>query len=261
VPLSAAATVAQPPPTPGSPTPVDAGPADAGSTATPRRDSDALAELRSGAEPLAMVMSRLIRLWTPDLQLPAGQNVCQALSRARLECFRSSGAWADLEQIDRPAILTLNLGAGDPLYVLLTGIDGNEALLEGAQGTQRFRLDQLDSLWTGEYLLLWQHMIEPLAIGPQVRGSAVLWLRRQLALANGQSLAAHASERYDTPLANQVRKFQSTHGLEADGYVGIRTLIALAAVSPSPGTPTLAPPVAPATATPAPAASSAGVQP
>jgi general secretion pathway protein A len=201
--------------------------------------SDLLGSLQRSAEPLPRVLSRLIRLWNSQLTIPAGENVCQALSHVRIGCYRSIGGWSDLEQINRPAVLTLNLGGGELMYVVLRALGPDYAVLEGSEGAQRYRLDDLDNLWTGEFLLLWQHDIDATQIGPQTRGAPVIWLRRQLALAAGEKLASGASDRYDAHLADAVRQFQTSHGLVTDGVAGIRTLIALSDVNRAPGTPLL----------------------
>src|SRR3546814_9896226 len=83
--------------------------------------------LEATTEALGVVMSRLIREWDQQLVIPHGQNVCAALQHARLECYRSSGTWADLGQMNRPAILTLNLPDQGRQYFLLTALDTSSA--------------------------------------------------------------------------------------------------------------------------------------
>ncbi len=205
--------------------------------------SEQLALLQRSSEPLVAVLGRLIRTWDNQLVIPAGQNICSALAHDKLGCYRATGTWADLEQINHPAILTLNLGDGQPTYVLLRALGTGYALIDGPEGTHRFPLDGLDALWTGEFLLLWHQSIDAQFIGPQTKGTSVVWLRRQLSLATGRRLPNMTSPRYDNVLSERVRQFQISHGLAADGVAGIRTLIALSELDRGPQTPVLnAPP-------------------
>lgn len=195
--------------------------------------------LRAAAQPLPVIMSRLVGLWRPQLKLARGENVCRQLSREGLECYRSTGRWADLRQMDRPAILTLSLDSGETQYVLLRHLDGDMALLESNGLPLRMPLDQLDPLWRGEFLLLWLRETDETTIGPQTRGYPVMWLRQRLAAAAKRPPEVPISERWDPGLREAVRRFQTAHGLDADGLAGIRTLIALSSVTLAPGTPVL----------------------
>ena len=205
--------------------------------------SEQLVLLQRSSEPLAAVLSRLIRTWDNQLVVAAGQNICSTLAHKQLGCYRTNGTWSDLEQINRPAILTLNLGDGQPTYVLLRALGTGYALIDGPDGTHRFPLDGLDTLWTGEFLLLWHQPVDAQFIGPQTRGEPIVWLRKQLGVATGHKLANPSSTRFDSALSDRIRQFQTSHGLAADGVAGVRTLIALADLDRGPQTPLLnAPP-------------------
>src|SRR3546814_5981748 len=101
-------------------------------------------------------MSRLIREWDQQLVIPHGQNVCASLQHARLECYRSSGTWADLGQMNRPAILTLNLPEQGWQYFLMTALDTSRASFATVLGPVHVPLASLDGVWTGEFLVLWR---------------------------------------------------------------------------------------------------------
>jgi general secretion pathway protein A len=199
----------------------------------------ALNDARQAAEPLPGVMNRLVRLWDSSIAIPAGTNVCDTLAQLHLACYRSVGGWGDLEQINRPAILTLNLGGAQPLYALLRELGDDYAVLDAADGPHRYRLDELDTLWTGEFLLLWHNDFDTVRIDAQSRGPDVVRLRRRLAQVEGTRLPAEASDHYDAHLISQVRHFQNSRGLSPDGTAGVRTLIALSDLLRAPGTPLL----------------------
>src|SRR3546814_16467493 len=85
-------------------------------------------------------------------------DVCSSdlLQHARLECYRSSGTWADLGQMNRPAILTLNLPEQVRQYFLMTELDTSSASFATVLGPVSVPLASLDGVWTGEFLVLWR---------------------------------------------------------------------------------------------------------
>ena len=195
--------------------------------------------LRVSAEPLPAVMARLIGLWQPQLSIPRGENVCSSLTRNGLDCYKGTAHWDDLRQMNRPAILTLTQDDGRRQFVLLRQLAGEVAMLDTANGMLRIPLAQLDPLWNGEFLLLWQRQTPETAIGPQSSGDAVVWLRRALASAEGKILDGPLPTNFGPELRAQLTRFQAARGLDADGIAGTRTLIALADLEHKPGTPTL----------------------
>lgn len=186
-----------------------------------------LTTLLQSSQSLPVVMSRLIRLWDRDIVLPAGANVCRELSQRKLECYKSTGEWADLRTMNRPALLSLTTGRGEQQHVLLRGLTANFASIETGRGAISVPLDQIDALWTGEFLLLWRREVADSYLAQGSRGPSVVWLRTRLAELDGGKPNAPVSDRFDADLAQQLKKFQSAHELEADGVLGIRTLIAL----------------------------------
>lgn len=196
-----------------------------------------LTTLLQSTQPLPLVISHLIRLWNSEIRIPRGQNVCAELKLHALECFKSNGEWGDLRQMKRPAVLSLSTGRGDLQHVLLTGLTDTVATLDSAQGALKVRLEDLDALWTGEFLLLWKRGTLETFIGPGAIGPPVLWLRHRLAEIDGRSAQPPLSTRFDEDLRQQLASFQGREGLDADGVAGVRTLIRLG--EGLPGTPTL----------------------
>lgn len=201
-----------------------------------------LTTLLQSSQSLPVVMSRLIRLWDRDIVLPSGANVCRELSQRKLECYKSTGEWADLRTMNRPALLSLTTGRGEQQHVLLRGLTANFASIETGRGAISVPLDQIDALWTGEFLLLWRREVADTYLTQGSRGASVVWLRTRLAELAGGKPSSPVSDRFDADLAQQLKKFQSAHELEADGVLGIRTLIALGDHSAEP--PMLAKPAA-----------------
>jgi len=200
-----------------------------------------LDELLRAAQPLPMVLASLIQVWNAHPQVGAGENVCQALAREKLGCYKSLGDWRDLRLLDRPAILTLSSGRGGTQHVLLRELGADTALLETAGGPLQMNLDQIGLLWTGEFLLLWRQDTEESFIGPQTQGASIVWLRQRLAEAENRALATPVPNVFDDALRQALLRFQTAQGLDRDGLAGPRTLIVLSNLKPQAGTPTLQP--------------------
>ena len=140
--------------------------------------------------------------------------------------MRKTGDIASLRSFNRPAVITLMNAAQQPVYVTLTDMDTQSAVLKSGEEEQTILLSDLESRWQGEYTLLWRMppgvngMIKPGTQGPDV-----IWLANQLAALNGQAQSTDGSMVYDDVLMNQVKAFQARAGLVADGVAGEQTLI------------------------------------
>ncbi|MGH8443305.1 MAG: ExeA family protein, partial [Nevskiaceae bacterium] len=146
---SVAVAVASPAPAVAEPTPVAV-------AAMPEpAPPPTLDSLLRAAQPLPVVLSRLLAVWSANPQVRAGENVCQALAREQIGCYKSLGGWDDLRRLNRPSILTLSSGRGGVQHVLLRELGADQAVLDTAGGPLRLSLAQIDLLWTGEFLLLW----------------------------------------------------------------------------------------------------------
>lgn len=203
--------------------------------ADPAADTHAL---EATTEALGAVMSRLIRAWDSELVIPHGQNVCAALQHVHLECYRSTGTWADLGQMNRPAVLTLNLPELGKQYFLMTALDADSASFATALGPVRVPLASLDGIWTSEFLLLWRRGTVETRIAPKARGPDIGYLWQRLAALDGIAAPSPLPSRFDRRLNDALLAFQRSRGLVPDGIAGIRTLIALGDGLPQ--TPTLA---------------------
>jgi general secretion pathway protein A len=196
-------------------------------------------QLLRAAQPLPVVLGGLVQVWGARPRVAPGENLCQALAREKLACFKGLGDWNDLRLLDRPAILTLSSGRGGVQHALLRELRAEDARLDTAAGPMELGLDQIGLLWTGEFLMLWRRETDDAVIGPQTQGASIVWLRQRLAAAEGRKLAAPVSGEFNEDLRQQLLRFQTAHGLERDGLAGARTLIVLSNLRPLPGTPTL----------------------
>ncbi len=226
VPAPATTTTAAAPPAP-APVPVTPPPAPApASKLVP--NSAALSEATA---PLNEQMLRLGRIWLPGFKANRAEPPCRGLHRSRLECLRGSGEWSELAAMNAPAILTLSMGKNDVRYVLLRALGKDSATLLGPKGPQQIATKQLDSLWTGEYLVVWKRETDELTIGPETRGEPILWLRQRLAQRLGAPVGNIDNLLWDLELKTAVQHFQTANGIRPDGIAGARTLMALASGS------------------------------
>jgi general secretion pathway protein A len=239
-PVAEAQPEPEPAPAPAeTPPPAPAAAAAAGAAAV--NPAITLDDLLRAAQPLPVVLAALVEIWHAQPRVNLGENVCQALSRERIGCYKSLGTWADLRVLNRPAILTLSSGRGGTQHVLLRELADGTALLETGAGPLRVPLDQVGLLWTGEFLMLWKRETSDAFIGPQTRGDSIVWLRERLAEAERRELQAPLVSSFDDDLREQLLRFQMKHGLDRDGLAGPRTLIVLSNLKAPPGTPTLRP--------------------
>jgi general secretion pathway protein A len=101
-------------------------------------------------------------------------------------------------------------------------------------------LAALDSLWSGDYLLIWQPPpMGATVIRPGSSGEAVRWLRKLLAQVPDLGFTDNGSGRFDSSVKSAVQRFQTQAGLEVDGLAGPRTLIRLTNAVDMPGLPDL----------------------
>lgn len=199
-----------------------------------------LVALLESAPQSSQAMTQLLHLWGENMNVTAGVYPCEALKSRNLHCLSGQTDWSTLRNYNRPAVLHLIGVNGQTRQVLLSALQQEEAAIDLGQGPVTVTLDQLDPLWTGEYLLLWRPPIKQSLIGPDSRGDEVIWLRRQLTFAESGVLPSGAlSDRFDTKLEQMVRRFQQQNQLEVDGLVGAKTLLLINNIAPSQDTPLL----------------------
>lgn len=167
----------------------------------------------------------LLATWgvTTDAELPGA--LCAVATDNGLACSRGRGTWNNLRVLGRPVLLELRVD-GQTRTVLLTGLTSASATLWQAGESFEISLLELDERWLGDYLLLWRPPADPgTSLRTGDRGPAVAWLRDALARWSGDAPSTTGDPGYfDVALADQVREFQFSLGLDVDGVAGERTL-------------------------------------
>jgi len=151
---------------------------------------------------------------------------CESLPAAQVQCFSRNTSLALIRQLDRPAILTLDVASGQPSYALLTGLGADSATLRAGDSEQTVTLVALAARWQGDYATLWR---PPPAFAGRLAdgqgGPVVQWVAQQLAKADGQGVPPRAV--LDAAMKARVRAFQQAQGLPADGRPGPLTFMQL----------------------------------
>jgi len=160
------------------------------------------------------------------LELGRGDPCTQAPAQ-QVQCFRGRGGLAQIRQLDRPSILTLQGEHGEQGYAILIGLGPEVVTLQVDQQMLTVSLAQLSGIWRGEFATLWR---APAGyrnkILPGQRGPAVDWLATRLAELDGHT-AAPAGRPYGPELQSLVHAFQLSHGLQPDGIAGATTFMAI----------------------------------
>jgi len=153
---------------------------------------------------------------------------CPGEPVAGLACYRDTvRTWDALQGYDRPLVLELVTPERFRAAALLLAIEGQRARLATGDAIEVVPLAELTPLWSGEFYLLWQPpsgFDGPLSLGDE--GPAVAEVARMLARLDGQARPL-SDGRFNQALQARVRLFQESNRLEADGVVGVRTLLKL----------------------------------
>jgi len=219
-------------------TPAIAAPTAVAAPATPAIDQ--LLAQNANDTTTEAALARLFARWNISYAPNRGRG-CEQATAQGLECLFQKGSWAQLQTLNRPAILTLTDDVGGTHQVLLVSLNDETATIELGNETQELPIAAISRYWFGDFLLLWR---PPLAVakslGPGMRGAEVRWLRENLRAAQGLPEAKPASNYYDEELTRLVQDFQRQHRLNADGVAGVQTQIVLDTVLNPKGSPTLA---------------------
>jgi general secretion pathway protein A len=155
---------------------------------------------------------------------PGEGDVCQAVRRQQLQCYKSGTATLGLiRQLDRPGILTLRDGRNRTVYAVLVGLGKDDATLRAGGRAITVSLHALADYWRGEFATFWR---TPPGyegtIGDGSGGPMAQWLAAQLAALRGETQGTPAAA-----LRARIYAFQMAQGLTPDGIAGPVTLMAL----------------------------------
>jgi general secretion pathway protein A len=186
--------------------------------------SEADGTSRYGLEDKDAAYRQLAKLW--GVSVP-GEDPCVAAREQNLHCYRSGHGFAELRQLDRPALLFLHDRAGRTYHALLTGLSDSGATLAAGDATQTVSLLVLARYFDGEFATMWRAPwlyrghLESGDKGPEVD-----WIAVQLAKLSGGNTPGK-DQLFDGDMEKRVREFQLAQGLRVDGKVGPVTFMHL----------------------------------
>ncbi|MBA6412625.1 AAA family ATPase [Parahaliea sp. F7430] len=167
-------------------------------------------------------------LWALHSAITVPAEVCSTQVQEGLLCYRERvQTWDALQAYDRPLVLELVTEERFSAAALLIAVQGQEAVLASSQGLVNVPLTHLAKLWQGEFYLLWrppEGFAKPLSIGD--KSPVVAQVAQMLAELDGQERPL-ATTGFSATLETRVRLFQQANHLEADGVVGLQTLLKL----------------------------------
>jgi general secretion pathway protein A len=151
----------------------------------------------------------LAKSWSVSAMAPG--DPCKVLQGEHLQCFRRTLSLAEIRELGRPGILTLDRDTGAPRYVLLTALDRESATLVAGGASQKVAIAALAGRWQGDFATLWR---EPPGYDRKSTGGA------------GETRAWMSPHLPTAPtFTAQLRAFQLSHGLAADGQPGPMTFM------------------------------------
>ncbi|QGU32089.1 ExeA family protein [Thermochromatium tepidum] len=184
--------------------------------------------IASLALPESEAMRVLLRRWGLNLKTTVTGDLCAHIRPLGLGCESEQGRLSHVRFFNLPALLRVADQDGASRYLVLGELDATKATLDQRDGQTRVPATELESVWSGDYRLVWQlppggtTLIRPGAVGEEVR-----WLRDLLSRVPGLAMLPGPADRYDVTLESALRAFQASKGLTADGVAGPRTFIAL----------------------------------
>lgn len=155
-----------------------------------------------------------------------GLTACQSAVEQGLACYQQQGNWMSLTRLNYPAVVYLVDDKQQDFYGAVLAVEGEQLLMQ--LGEQQLWVDRawFNQHFSGTFEILWQAPNLPMMdISQKSSPGQLQWLENALAHVNGRS--PRRINQFDVQLENDLKTFQSQHGLKADGIAGNQTLVRL----------------------------------
>lgn len=155
-----------------------------------------------------------------------GLTACQSALEQGLSCYQQQGNWMSLTRLNYPAVVYLVDDNQQDFYGTVIAVDGDQLLMQ--LGEQQLWVDRawFNQHFSGTFEILWQAPNLPmLEISQKSSPGQLQWLEN--ALAHVANRPSRRVSQFDLKLENDLKAFQSQHGLKADGIAGNQTLVRL----------------------------------
>ncbi len=179
---------------------------------------------------LADAFQSLFDIWGFQYSVSDSPMACEFASAQGLACLENRGSRSGLLFQNRPAILELRNDAGEKGFLVLEELQGQQAVIIGANGRSEVAFDSVEAYWHGQYTLLWQRpRYGSVGQTAQTDGLAdeEIWMSARLMELAGQQSASRTEENRVMRMSTdeQIRWYQSKKGLVVDGIAGSNTII------------------------------------
>lgn len=171
-------------------------------------------------------MQQLLKLWNIEYSPLADGPGCEFAANYGLICHTETGNWQKLRELNRPALLRFSAGLQGEFWGTLRSISGTEASMQFGDRVTTAKLEELSTIWTGEFRMVWQAPSGyqgGLKIGD--RGPAILWLSQKMRVLMSED--AIETEQFDDNLKSLVSQFQRQRNIAADGIAGMQTILTI----------------------------------
>ncbi|MGE6383175.1 ExeA family protein [Shewanella baltica] len=155
-----------------------------------------------------------------------GLTACQSAVEQGLSCYQQQGNWMSLTRLNYPAVVYLVDDNQQDFYGAVIAVDGDQLLMQ--LGEQQLWVDRawFNQHFSGTFEILWQAPNLPMMdISQKSSPGQLQWLENALAHVNNRN--TRRVNQFDVQLENDLKSFQSQHGLKADGIAGNQTLVRL----------------------------------
>ncbi|OHC74461.1 MAG: hypothetical protein A3G18_11240 [Rhodospirillales bacterium RIFCSPLOWO2_12_FULL_58_28] len=189
---------------------------------------------------ISTAMSKLFAMWKVEYVAPGKPDLCAGASYAGIRCLRWHGDWQALNDINRPALISLAAGEEKRIYAVVTALDGNNVTIDVGGGKIQTDTRNLTPFWSGDYMMLWKP--PPgywRVIRPGMKGKDVAWLRDRLSEIQGEPIESDDRDSFDEALKIRLISFQRSRKLIDDGAAGALTLTYINTLIKDPATPVL----------------------
>lgn len=171
-------------------------------------------------------MQQLMALWQVEYSPLVDGTGCNFAASYGLVCRAMKGNWQQLREINRPAILKFSAGLQGEFWGTLKKLSGLDATLIFGEREVTIRIDELSTIWTGDFQFLWQApdgYLGDIRLGDQ--GNTVIWLTEKMKqLVDAQLFT---SQVFSKPLQDALKVYQSQRNINADGIAGMQTILTI----------------------------------
>ena len=177
--------------------------------------------------PLWQSIQDLFRIWRIPESSVQYRSPCRYAETIGLACAYLNGNWNTIRHLNIPAVIQLQTRRRLH-FASVTALNDRKITLQWGAKKEIYPLYELEHDWYGQYTVLWRPTPSGKKIlRPGMQGTDIVWLRQRLLQIQGAPFATQAPELFDEEMAQRLQQWQRRVGLNPDGVMGMRSLIAM----------------------------------